>query len=157
MSTSSKVLGQITEKENTFIFYVRQPTAQVVFKYSWMSSMMWLYLVCTDYMLGSGALNNDYVLLTECMRSEADSQCRSSTDCSDRSQTDVGLPQTSYSTATRQSVRSVLCDWLTFTGLWNIKDSPLSMQNWVTCILGSWQSDWTRELIRVKSRRPKVL
>lgn len=87
-------------------------------------------------MLGSGAANNNYVLLTESVRTEADSQFSSSIDCSNLSQNDVRLPQTSYS-ATRQHVRNGLYDLVTLTGLKNIKDSPLSMQNWVICILGS--------------------
>lgn len=79
-------------------------------------------MVC---MLGEGAANNNYVLLTESVRTEADCQWRSPCDCRDVSQTDVRLPKTSYSTATRHHIRngfqwmiySLLLDWISVTHL----------------------------------------
>lgn len=64
--------------------------------------MVWSYLVCMLYMLGSGAANNNYILLTEPVRTEADSQYRLSTINSELGHTNVRLPQTSYRIATSE-------------------------------------------------------
>ena len=63
-------------------------------------------------MLGIGAADNNIVLVTERVGSEADSQGRSPTDY-----TDVRLPQTSCSAATTKHVIRSLHDLLTLTGL----------------------------------------
>lgn len=52
--------------------------------------------------LDCGAANNDHVLVTQWVRSEADGQRRSAIGCSDLSQADGGPPLTAYGTATRQ-------------------------------------------------------
>lgn len=88
--------------------------------------------------LVSRAANNDDVFLTERVRSEADIQSGFFTV---HSQTDVRLPQTSYSLGDKAVgyVSSGLCYLLTLTWFDNVMDKPLSMQNLVICILGSGQ------------------
>lgn len=118
MSTYSNVLGQVTEKENAFMLCVRQSTAQVLFKCRniWLSIIAWPYLVCILLRLLSRAPDNNFVLLTKSVRTEPDSQCRYSTDCSDLCHTDIRLPQASYSTAAQLHVRKSSYDLLVLTG-----------------------------------------
>lgn len=65
------------------------------------------YLVYALCMLGSRVANDNYIFFTQAVRTKADNKGRSSLDCSDQSQIDVGLPQTSFSTPKRHHVKNV--------------------------------------------------
>lgn len=135
---------------NAFVFYVSK------YKYSsntqpfGICSMMSPYLICMVHMLVFGAADNNYILFTESVRTEAYNQGRSATD----SQTNVRLPQTSYSTATRQHVINGLYDSLTLIGL------RITRTHLVLCRTGSsslCDSDNLGNRISIKSQGLKDL
>lgn len=146
ISTYSNDLGQIAEKDNAFIFCVRQPIAKELlnteaFEFAaWCDLTLYVRSTCfvveqlTITMYSSQRLSGLKPTARADLPPTAVSWARLMLGCHrlpTAQQQDKFFRQGSYHS-------------FTLTGLSNISDSPLSIQNWVLCIVCSWQPGYTR-------------